>query len=237
MARAFPMVGCEVKMQFSSIFISAVLVLGVGMQAPGQEAATKEPRMNEAKGMPPRATPGDYQAQEKAGSVTIAAEFMGHSVPRPEGPLSTDDYVVVETGMFGATGTRTKLSLGDFSLRVNNKKKSPLPSQPFVLVERSLKDPSWVSPEEAEPKSKSKGGLSTGGQSDSNAPPPVVHVPIELQRAMAQYVQRSALPEGDRALPVAGLLFFQYRGRTKGIRSLELIYSGEAGKATLELQP
>jgi len=41
---------------------------------------------------------------------------------------------------------------------------------------------------------------------------------------------------GDRPLPQAGLLFFQYRGKEKGINSLELIYSGAAGKATLVLQ-
>jgi hypothetical protein len=43
--------------------------------------------------------------------------------------------------------------------------------------------------------------------------------------------------EGDRALPQAGLLFFEYRGKTQGIRSLELIYNGSAGNASLALQP
>jgi hypothetical protein len=54
---------------------------------------------------------------------------------------------------------------------------------------------------------------------------------------MAQYAQRSSLPEGDRALPEAGLMFFEYRGKTQNIRSLELFYDGPAGKATLKLQP
>jgi hypothetical protein len=62
-------------------------------------------------------------------------------------------------------------------------------------------------------------------------------MPLELQRAMAQKVQKAVLPEGDRALPVAGLLFFSYRGKTDSIRSMELIYSGPAGKATVALQP
>jgi hypothetical protein len=60
-------------------------------------------------------------------------------------------------------------------------------------------------------------------------------MPIELQHVMSQRVQRAALPEGDRTLPQAGLLFFQYRA--KSIRSIELIYSGPAGQATLKLQP
>jgi len=50
-------------------------------------------------------------------------------------------------------------------------------------------------------------------------------------------VQKAALPEGDRALPVAGLLFFLYHGRNEQLKSVELIYSGPAGKATVTLQP
>ena len=88
--------------------------------------------------------------------------------------------------------------------------------------------------------SKSKTILSGGGQSeqgDSNAPPEPVKIPIPVQRAMAQRVQRAALPEGDRTLPQAGLVFFQYRGKTQGIRSIELIYTGPTGNTTLTLQP
>jgi hypothetical protein len=58
-----------------------------------------------------------------------------------------------------------------------------------------------------------------------------------LQRAWAQRVQKAALPEGDRSLPQAGLIFFQYRGKTQSIRSMELIYTGPDGTATLTLQP
>ena len=64
-----------------------------------------------------------------------------------------------------------------------------------------------------------------------------VRCAIELQRAMALKVQKAVPPEGDRALPVAGLLFFQFRGKTDGIKSMELVYSGSAGKATIALQP
>jgi hypothetical protein len=213
-------------------------VLSAAICLYGQEQSTPTTAAPvEAKGMPPRATPADYQAHAQAGTVTVAAEFAGHSVPTMQGPLSTEDFVVVETGFFGPPDARIKLSAGDFSLRVNGKK-TPLPSLPYGMVLSSLKDPEWSPPEAA--KSKSKGGLSTGGngdQSDSNAPPPPVKIPIEVQRAMAQRVQKATLPEGDRALPLAGLIFFQYRGGAKGIHSVELVYAGSAGKATLTLQP
>jgi hypothetical protein len=213
------------------------LITALCLCAQTQDTPPKETQINQAKGMPPRATPAEYQAQVQAGTVTIAAEFKGHSVPTMQGPLSTEDYVVVETALFGPPEARLKLSAEDFSLRINGKK-APLPSQPYGLVVGSVKDPEWEPPVPVEKKSKT--GMSTGGkggQDDSNSPPAPVKIPIEVQRAMAQRVQKASLPEGDRALPQAGLLFFQYRGKAQGIHSIELIYTGPAGKATLPLQP
>jgi hypothetical protein len=197
-------------------------------------AQNTPPKIHESQGMPPRATPGDYPSQAHVGSITIAAEFMGHAVPRPDDPLSTEDYVVVEVGLFGPKGAHVNLSGQDFSLRINGKKK-PFPSEPYELVDSSLKDPAWAPP--TPPDSKSKSSFSSGGQSDSNTPPPVVHMPFKMQRAMAQYVEDAALPEGDRPLPKAGLIFFRYHGLDNKIHSLQLIYSGALGKATVELQP
>ncbi len=202
-----------------------------GQDSPGKGAPI------ETKGLPPRATPADYQAQAQAGTVTVAAEFTGHSVPTFQGPLSTEDFVVVETALFGSPDARGRISADDFSLRINGKK-APLPSRPFGMVLASLKDPEWQPPESAKSKSKtSLGSGGGGGQGGAEEPPAPVKIPIEVQRAMAQRVQKAALPEGDRALPVAGLIFFQYHGGAKGIHSVELIYDGAAGKATLALQP
>ena|SRR5579872_1228526 len=189
------------------------------------------------KGMPPRAAPSEYQAQAKAGSVTIGAEFMAHSVPTPEAIYETEDYVVVEVGLFGPPQATARLSTADFSLRINGSKKV-LPNQPYLLAFKSLKDPAW---EPAKSEEKSKGSFSTnggGGGGNPGDPPPLPpKMPLELRRAMEQHVERSAMLEGDRALPQAGLLFFEYRGKTKNINALELIYSGAAGNATLALHP
>jgi hypothetical protein len=201
----------------------------------GQNTQSKDPQID-AKGMPPRTSPAEYQAQARAGAVTIAAEFQGHSVPTLQGPLGTEDYVSIETGLFGSPGARMTVSSADFSLRINGKK--PLPSLPFGMVVGSVKDPEW---ELAQPvDSKPKSSLSTGGQderADPNAPPPVVKIPVGIQRGWAQRIQKAALPEGDRPLPQAGVIFFGYRGKIQSIYSLELIYAGPAGKATLDLRP
>jgi hypothetical protein len=222
-------------MRLSSALRTGVWIAGFCLCGQAQNTPTppgKDTPINETKGLPPRVAPTDYQAHAQAGTVTVAAEFTGHSVATMQGTFSTEDYVAVETAVFGPPGARLKLSIQDFSLRINEKK--TLSSQPYGLVFHSLKDPEWEPPASAEGKSKTS--IGTGGNK-SDPPPAPVHMPIELQRAMQQHVQKSALPEGDRALPQAGLIFFDYRGKTEHIHSLELIYDGPAGKATLTLQP
>ncbi|HWE53601.1 MAG TPA: hypothetical protein VG273_27675, partial [Bryobacteraceae bacterium] len=126
------------------------------------------------------------------------------------------------------------LSFQDFSLRINGKK-SALPAQQFGLVFKAIKDPSWNPPVPAGGKSKT--GISAGGDGqDQSGPPPVVHVPIEVERAMEQKVQKAALAGGDRQLPQAGLIFFEHSGKESGIHSVELLYNGPAGKAVIPLQ-
>ena len=223
-------------MRFSRTSKAGVLIATLCWCAQAQDTPPKEGQISETKGLPARAAPTDYQAHAQAGVVTIAAEFKGHSVPTGERTFSTEDFVVVETALFGPPGARVKLSTDDFSLRINGKK-AALPGQPCTLAFRSLKDPEWLPPVTGEPKSKTSFGGGGAGPGDSNTPPPPVHMPIALQRAMEQHVQKASLLEGDRALPQAGLIFFQYRGKADGIHSIELIYSGSAGKVTLPLEP
>src|SRR5438477_9060596 len=95
---------------------------------------SQETPTSELKGMPPRTSPSEYQTQAKVGTIIIAAEFTGHAVPTADGdPLSTDDYIVVEVAFFGPPEARLKLSLEDFSLRINAKK-APLPTESSELV-------------------------------------------------------------------------------------------------------
>ena len=210
----------------SGLWITALCLSAQGQNAPGKEAP-----VTESKGMPPRVTPAEYQTHAQTGTVTIAAEFTGHNVGTPQGTLTTDDYLVVETGFFGPAGARAKLAFDDFSLRINGKK--ALPGQPYGMVLSSLKDPEWEPP--VKPEKKSSMSTDSGGRGSEAPPPP--KMTFAERRAMEQKVQKATLPEGDRALPVAGLIFFQYGGKTKGMKSLELIYEGPAGKATLTLQP
>jgi len=217
--------------------ILLVLLSALGLSAP-QGPPPKEPAAPvPATPIPARAAPSDYSNKMQVGKFTIAADFTGHSVPTSMGPLTTEDYVVVEVAFFGPADAKMKLSAEDFSLRINGGKK-PLPITHYEMVYRSLKDPEYIPPDMGEKKSKGLGGMSTGGgdkgggDSTPPSPPPI---PFEVKRAMQIRVQKAAMPEGDRALPQAGILFFQSGKQAKSIKSVELIYQGSAGKAKMPL--
>jgi hypothetical protein len=215
--------------------IAAILTAVLCQSASGQSAPGKAPQVIEAPPVPPRGSPAEYQAHAPAGAVTIAAEFTGHSVVTPLASFTTEDYVAVEVALFGSPGARIKLSHEDFSLRVNGKK-TVLPAQHYLLLSKSLKDPEYVPPEP--PKSKDPdAGVTMAGSKPSDRNPEWHPVPFEVTHRMEVRVEKASLPEGDRPLPEAGLIFFRYTGRENGISSVELLYDGPAGKASLQLHP
>jgi len=203
------------------------------------QAPAAAPAQRASKGLPPRATPGEYLSRAQVGNYTIAAEFDRHDVPTAETTLTTEDYICAEVAIFGPAGSHLTVSFSDFSLRINGKK-TPLAAEQFAMVFTNLRDPTYDAPELKAAKENKSSGLNAGGgggQSDLGATPPPVHIPPEMERAMQLQVQNAALPEGERTLPVAGLIFFKYGGLPKGIHSVELLYAGAAGKATITLQP
>ena len=213
-------------MRHAPIFIVGVLAPALCLYAQEQ---TSPPKLE---GIAPRATPADYQFHARAGSLTVAAEFTGHSVATLEGTLTTDDYVVIEMGIYGPPGAHTMLSPGDFSLRINGKK--PVTGEPYGLVVKTLRD---LELEPTASEQKSKTSVGTGGQSEAGSTPPPYRVPDALRHEWRLRLQKASLPEGDRTLPQAGLVYFSYRGKAEKIQSVELTYAGPAGKVTIALQP
>ncbi len=224
---------------------AVVAVLTLIPSAMGQNDAASmsangrtRPPERTTKGMPPRSAASEYLAHVPLGKVSIGAEFDEHSVPTPEVLLTTEDYVAVEIGFFGPADQHLAISDSDFSLRVNGKK-AALPAEQYAVIFRNVRDPSYAPPELENAKKEKTGGINAGGggQGDQGSVPPIVHIPPEMERAMDLHVTNAALPEGDRALPVAGLLFFHYAGQAKAIKTVELLYNGPAGKATMALNP
>jgi hypothetical protein len=250
-------------MRFTSILATGLGIAGLWMSAglclvqalPAQEQNNHEQNAQDAsagelqlhdspiKGLPPRVAATEYQAHAQAGSVMIGAEFDGHSIPTADHIYSSEEYIVVEAGFFGPPGAHLTLSRDDFTLRITGRK-TPLASEPFELVMRSLKDPEWNPPKTDDDSKGSKNGLTTGGGGGAadgsdigpKLPPLPPKMPFPLKRAMELTVKTSMMEQGDRPLPQAGLLFFRYGGKPENIKGLELDYNGAAGKATLELQ-
>ena len=224
-------------MKFCNTAILAFLISGAlaaQTQPAGQTPQVAPIAPGTAKGLPPRAGASEFQARAKVGAITIGAEFAGHSIPTAQMALKSDDYVVVEVGLYGAPDAHTTLATSEFSLRINGRK-AATPSEPYSKVFESLMDPEWAPPESKDKSSKTS--LGGGGGDQSNGPPAPVHPPFALKRGWQLETQKAALPEGDRQLPVDGLLFFRYGGKEKGIDSVELIYQGSAGSVTIPLHP
>jgi len=219
-------------MQFSSVLKHSIR-LSLLLAAAFCIGAQDQPAPPKAEGIPPRAAPTDYQTHAQAGKLSLAAEFTGHSIMMADATLTSEDYVVIETAVYGEPGARMKLSHEDFALRINGKKQ-PLTSQPYGIVVKTLKNPQ-LEPTASETKSKTSVNTGGGGGGD-NTPAPPYRVPDELRHSWGQQLQKLALPEGDRALPQGGLIFFPYRGKTDKIQSLELTYTGPTGPITVELQ-
>lgn len=213
------------------IRVAVVLLTALGISAQPSPSAKE----TQAQPIPPRVAPTDYQGKAQAGKFTIAADFTGHAVPTSQGPLNTEDFVAVEVAVFGPADAKLKLSAEDFSLRINGAKKAT-PISHYEMVFHSLKDPEWEPPVPVEKKSKSSIGSGGGNDKGDNTPPSPPPIPFEVRRNMQQRVQKAALPEGDRVLPQAGIIFFQSRKESKNIQSVELIYDGPAGKAKVVLQ-
>jgi len=218
-------------MQFSAVLSTSFLFcLALQTASPAQE-----PPGRESMGLPPRASAAEYPFQGQAGKITIGADFVGHNAPTPDATYTTEDYVAVEVGLFGPAGEKLNLSFNDFAIRINSSKKSSA-REPYEIVFKNLKDPEWEPP--AEQKSKTSIGSVSGGTKGNDSGPIIPpKMPLELRRVMEQRVQKASLAEGERPLPQAGLIFFTYRGKISNIRSIELLYEGAAGKATIELHP
>lgn len=198
--------------------------------------------------------PSSYPARVALGNLTLGAEYMVHSLPTPHGSLFTEDYLVVDAAIFGPRGTELKLSASHFVLRINGKKTPILPQTP-AWVAASIKNPGWGS--QGTRQLEAGGGIGNAGvilgrpQQVERFPgdptvyrgPRPIPAPSQPNRVekeppppIEDQIQQASMPESERKLPASGLLFFAYKGKTKSIKSVELLYEGPAGTATLKLE-
>jgi hypothetical protein len=203
----------------------------------------------------PRDKVADYPAHAMDGRTGVAAEYLVHSIPAGMQTFIASDYLVVEVAVFPVPGEPIEISTSTFTLRLNGKKEAISPEGPG-FVAASVKYPEWEQRKNVEV----QGGIGDTGvvlgrppvvgrfpgdptpqQSrlprGPTAPPPDDRNGIEKEDpARAEdVIAQKALPEGRAEKPLSGYLYFRYRGKTKSIKSLELVYAGKSGPVTLKL--
>ena len=206
-----------------------------------------------AQGTKPNAKPGDYPAQAALESVTLAAENFGHSVTSEYGAFFAREYIVIDVAVFSPDRKPLAFTAGQFTLRMNGKR-VPVLAQAPGMVAASIKYDDWSQ----RPRAMGSAGMGNGGVTvgapqqtdrfpgDPNArnrlpKPPTVgtddpNVPKQQAAPIEEVLQRSALPEGNQLVaPFSGFVYFPYSGKMSKIKSLELLYEGPYGAATLRL--
>jgi len=195
----------------------------------------------------------DYPAHAELPEVALGAEFMVRSYSANNQTFIVRDHLTVEVAIYPAKPLA--ISCGNFKLRINGKKQVLFAQTP-QFVAASLKHPDWEQrPTLTAGAGVGNGGITIGGHppverfpGDPGArrPPQAPKAPDGVDRGgygkppedmtpeeLLLYV---ALAEGETKSPAAGYLFFAFKGKPSSIKSVELIYEGPAGGATLRLR-
>jgi len=198
----------------------------------------------------PREKASDYPEHAKLADREIGAEYLVHSIPVERGVLVASDYLVVEVAVFPLTLAGVAVSSGQFTLRINGKK-APVYAQSPGMVAASLKYPDY---ERTRPQLVAQAGpVIIGGTQpvsrfpgdpSARRPPRVEQAPDapdrgatdqESQIPIEDQVTRAALADEHTTRPRRGVLFFPYQGKTKSIRSLELVCEPGEGLAPVKI--
>ncbi len=195
-------------------------------------------------GTAPKPKPGDYPVQARVGDIDVAAAYLVHTLPAESTNFLVPDYLVVEIAIYPPKSQAVAASSGQFHLRVNGKK-DVLADTP-EMVAMSLKYPHWEGHKGIEAQV-GVGPVILGreqpterfpGDQRPNAGqvprPPKVETDPPPQTA-AEAAVALAFPDCPCQKPVSGYVYFRYDGRTKSIKSLELIWDRGEEQSTIRL--
>ncbi len=204
-------------------------------------------------GTEPKSSAIEYPAHGMSGDIAIGAEYLVRSFSGRNQTFFSRDHLVVEVALYPATGQSLQISNGQFTLRIN--KKELIPAQGAEFVAAGFKYPDW----QYRPRLEGMAGAGSGGiivgrpeprerfpgdpmPGQTRLPPrprapEADHTGSETQpSARAEdVVIETALAEGEFAAAAGGHLYFPYKGKTKSIRSVELLYRRTSQTLTLRL--
>jgi hypothetical protein len=204
------------------------------------------------RGLEPKPKASEYPASARGASVEIGAEYLVRMLRSGKDSFFVPDFLVVEVAVYPLGGEPGHISSDQFSLRINQRKEV-LMAQPPGFVAASLKYPEWTQ----KPNLQVGAGVGNAGvilgrptpvgryPDDPSArrripePPkvgqPAQQVEKEPQQTGDQAAVERALPDTRLEHPVSGYLYFDYRGKTKSIKSLELIFRDGEKIVTVKL--
>lgn len=198
-------------------------------------------------GVDAKPKPSDYPIHADAGGTIIGAEYLVRSVGGERDMFIVDEYLVIHVAVYPPKGRTVDVSNGHFRLRINGKDKELRLPQTPGMVAASLKYSDWERRRNLE----IGGGLGDqtvilgrrqqaprfpGDRRDAERrlPGPITKAEqVGGSDSPEQRVVTTALPEGSAAGPVAGHLYFAYKGKTTKIKSLELLYDTGDRQSTL----
>jgi hypothetical protein len=197
----------------------------------------------------------DYPVHADVGTVSIGAEYLVHSIPAHSQTFFAPDYLVVDVAVFPGRLEPVEIGTNTFTLRINGRREIIFRDTPG-FVAASLTYPDW----EQHRRTEVQAGVGDAGVTIGRPPvvgrfpgdptpsqtrlPPAPKAPTpEDQQGIEQDSPQSAdealaqvaLPDGPATKPVAGYIFFHYRGKAKSIKSVDLVYEGKQGSVTLKL--
>jgi hypothetical protein len=210
--------------------------------------------LSQAGGLKPKDKVVDYPVHaELQHGFTIGAEYLVHTVPsptsNPRDGMVANDYLVIELGVFGPRTASIDLSIGTFQLLINGKMTLTTDSPGSVASSIKFDDRAQRARVQMAGNAGPVGvgtapnrGPRFPGDPTGNHPisvdGPEISAPVDKDAPVSvdDRIKLASLPQGALAPPFAGLIFFPYAGKTKSIKTLELIYEGPEGKVTLKLE-
>jgi len=195
-------------------------------------------------GTPPKPKPEDYEAHGQVRDASLGAEFMIHSFEGEGVTYVAKDYLVVEVAVYPPKGGMVDVEPLAFTLRLDGKKL--LHPHTIAMVRSTLEHPEWRDAPRVEAAAGTNGGGVVLGaprptgptptqppRPTSPLPPPPIDpgedprapgVPRVQRVSAAELLVQTALPEGKQTGPVSGYLYFPFTGKTRSLKSVELLF-------------
>jgi hypothetical protein len=193
----------------------------------------------------------DYTINGTAGTLSVGAEYLAHSLSGSGATFVSDDYLVVEVGIYPPRSGSYSVQAGNFTLRINGK--TTLLAQAPGKVAASFKYDSWGQRPAFVGTAGVGGGEVIVGRPRQQArfpgdsrdpysrPATLPRVPtaaanVEKKAVLPEQVAVDcALEEGPATAARRGYLYFPWKGKLKALRTVELLYVSADGALTLKL--